>query len=377
MATHDHRRQQLDEILDDEDVDVVFLPPSADLEYLSGMHRRVPTFGEVCYTSHWVAGAFLAPGNEPLFVLPRMIAEFDLPEGIPGEVLIIGERDDADQVFKTASDRFGSIRRLGIGARSWAQSVMGLRRAFGDAELVDATALVNQLRRIKDADDIESLRTVCAMADRAMAAVTPDIAVGVTEMELAESVNRQLVRDGARTWSFDTAVWSMGPGDDRDATVRISLAPLRAGTGVSFDFGAVHEGWCSDFGRTIHVGEPNEEYQEVYDLVMAAQQAGIDAVKPGVTAAQVHEATRAVIVDGGYGHGFRHRTGHCIGMDVHERPFISEEEDVPLEEGMTFTIEPSVFLPGQVGVRVEDVILCTADGGITLNEHPNDMVVVE
>jgi Xaa-Pro aminopeptidase len=196
-------------------------------------------------------------------------------------------------------------------------------------------------------------------------------------MELAESVNRQLVRDGARTWSFDTAVWSMGPGDDRDATVRISLAPLRAGTGVSFDFGAVHEGWCSDFGRTIHVGEPNEEYQEVYDLVMAAQQAGIDAVKPGVTAAQVHEATRAVIVDGGYGHGFRHRTGHCIGMDVHERPFISEEEDVPLEEGMTFTIEPSVFLPGQVGVRVEDVILCTADGGVTLNEHPNDMVVVE
>jgi Xaa-Pro aminopeptidase len=109
--------------------------------------------------------------------------------------------------------------------------------------------------------------------------------------------------------------------------------------------------------------------------VTAAQQAGIDAVQPGVTAAQVHAATRKVIVDGGYGDWFRHRTGHCIGLDVHELPYISEEDHTPLESGMTFTIEPSVFWPGRVGARVEDIILCTENGGRRLNEHPITLAV--
>jgi Xaa-Pro aminopeptidase len=374
MADMTTRRARLDAVLDERGVDAVFLPPSADLEYLTGLQRRIPTFGEVCYTHHWVAGAFIAPGQDPLFVLPRMIAEFDLPEGIPGEVLLVSEEDDPEPIFAEAAARLGGPRRMGVGARAWAQTVLGLRRAMGDIDMVDATELVNVLRRIKDDEEVASMRRVCGMADEALEAVAPKVTAGVTEMELAEEVNHHLVRNGARTWSFDTAVWAMGPGDERDATVRISLAPLREGTGVSFDFGAVADGWCSDFGRTIHVGEPNEEYQRVHALVMAAQQAGIDAVAPGVTAAEVHEATRAVIVDGGYGEWFRHRTGHCIGMDVHERPFISEEEDTALEEGMTFTIEPSVFWPTRVGVRVEDVILCTADGGVNLNDFHHELM---
>jgi Xaa-Pro dipeptidase len=108
---------------------------------------------------------------------------------------------------------------------------------------------------------------------------------------------------------------------------------------------------------------------------MAAQAAGIKAVRPGVTAASVHEATRKVIVDGGYGEWFRHRTGHCIGLDVHERPFISEEDETVLEAGMTFTIEPSIFWPGHVGVRVEDIIVCEETGGRKLNSYPTTMIV--
>ncbi len=145
--------------------------------------------------------------------------------------------------------------------------------------------------------------------------------------------------------------------------------------GVSFDFGSVVHGYCSDFGRTVHVGDPGEEYIRVHELVMAAQQAGIDIVRPGVTAAEVHAATREVIVQGGYGDWFRHRTGHCIGLDVHELPYISEEDHTPLEEGMTFTIEPSVFWPGRVGVRVEDIVVCSADGVQKLNMHPTTMMV--
>jgi Xaa-Pro aminopeptidase len=179
---------------------------------------------------------------------------------------------------------------------------------------------------------------------------------------------------GSKTESFDTAVWSMGPKNTRDASDRRTSNPLVEGMGVSFDFGSVIDGYCSDFGRTIYVGDPTSEYEKVYNLVMDAQAAGIAAVRPGVLASEVHKATRDVIVEGGYGDWFRHRTGHCIGLDVHEFPYISEEDHTPLEVGMTFTIEPSVFWPGRVGVRVEDVIVVEENGGRKINEFTTDLI---
>lgn len=368
------RRAALEPILAEAGVDAVWLPIGADLEYLTGLQRRIPTFGEVNYAHGWVAGAFLAPGRDPIFVLPRNYVEFDLPEGVPGEVFSVSELDDGEGIFARVAQAHNRAERLAIGARTWGTAVMRILDAFPDAELANATKLVNRLRRIKTEDELALMRGACTIVDNAMAETSGRVEAGVTEMDLAEEVNHQLVTGGARTWSFDTAVWSMGPLDDRDATVRISHNPLVRGMGVSFDFGSVYQSYCSDFGRTVHVGEPDAEYRRAYEVVMAAQQAGIDAVRPGITAAEVHQATRKVIVDAGYGEWFRHRTGHCIGMDVHEEPFISEEDTTPLEAGMTFTIEPSVFWPGTVGVRVEDIILCTETGGVKLNEHPTTMV---
>jgi Xaa-Pro aminopeptidase len=356
-------------------VDLMFLPVSADLEYLTGLQRRVPAFGSVGYAHHWVAGALLAPGREPVFVLPRMITEFDLPEGVAGEVVTVNETDDGRAVMASVLGRFGPVGTLALGNRAWAESVVELTSLCRPERSISAESLVNPLRRIKSADELAAMKRACDVVDSVMADVESKVVPGVTELELASEVAYRMKLAGSRTESFDTGVWSMGPGDDRDATVRVSQAPLRPGMGVSFDFGAVVEGYCSDFGRTVHIGEPGAEYQRVYELVMAAQQAGIDAVRPGVTAAQVHAATRQVIVDGGYGDWFRHRTGHGIGLDVHELPYISEEDHTPLENGMTFTIEPSVFWPGRVGVRVEDIIVCGPDGGYKLNDHPTTMVV--
>jgi Xaa-Pro aminopeptidase len=377
--TFDHagRRRRFDAIMDQEGVDAVWLPIGADLEYLTGIHRRVPTFGEVNYTHGWASGAFLAPGRDPVFVLPRMVTEFDLPNGAPGEVVTVNETDSGDEKFSRVAASFGAIRAFGVGARTWGSAMLRINAAYPSVPLVDATRMVNRLRRIKDAQELELMRRACSIADEALEETAPRVAAGVTELDLAEEVNHHMLRNGSRTWSFDTAVWSMGPLDQRDATVRISNQPLRQGMGVSFDFGAVVHGYCSDFGRTVHVGEPGSEYEKVHRLVMAAQQAGIDAVRPGVTAAEVHEATRRVIVEGGYGDWFRHRTGHCIGLDVHEEPYISEEDRTPLEVGMAFTIEPSVFWPGRVGVRVEDIIVCTEDGGVNLNEFTHDMIATD
>jgi Xaa-Pro aminopeptidase len=355
--------------------ELAFLPVSADLEYLTGLRRRVLTFGNIEYAHSWVTGCFLAPGREPVFVLPRMVKEFDLPEGITGEIALVNERDDAEAIFRRVATAAGPVRRLAVGARTWADTVMGLQRALPDAQLSSASTLVNLMRRVKSPEELTAMARACHIADEVMGAVTPQVTAGVSELELARDINYRMRRLGTRAPSFDTGVWSMGPATQRDATVRISAGPVQPGLGVSFDFGAEVDGYCSDFGRTVHVGDASAEFQRVYDTVMAAQAAGIAAARPGVLASEVHAATRQVIVDAGLGEWFRHRTGHCIGLDVHELPFISEEDDTPLEAGMTFTIEPSVFRPGHYGARVEDIIVCEEGGGRKLNEYPTDMVV--
>jgi Xaa-Pro aminopeptidase len=368
------RRAALSDRLTAAGVDLCFLPPSADLEYLTGMERRVPTFGNISYTHGWVGGAFFAAGRDPVFVLPRMTAEFDLPGGVPGEVVIVGERDDGPAVFAGVAAGLGPVGTLAVGARTWGETVIHLLEALGGPRLRNADELLNPMRRIKSPQELALMEQACRLVDDAMGAVSDRVRPGVTELELAEEVDHQLRTHGSRTVSFDTGVWSMGPQDDRDATVRLSTRPLSAGSGVSFDFGSVVDGYCSDFGRTIFLGEPDQEFRRAYDLVIAAQAAGVAAVRPGATAAEVHRACRAVIVDGGFGEWFRHRTGHCIGMDVHERPFISEEDQTPLEPGMTFTIEPSIFWPGRLGARIEDIVVCQEGGGRKLNRYPEALV---
>jgi D-alanyl-D-alanine dipeptidase len=142
------------------------------------------------------------------------------------------------------------------------------------------------------------------------------------------------------------------------------------------DFGGVRDDYCSDITRTVFVGEPSEEERSVYGLVRAAQQAAFDAVRPGVPAHDVDRAARAVISDAGYGDRFVHRTGHGIGLEVHEPPYIVEGNETPLQAGMTFSDEPGIYLPGRFGVRIEDQLVVTADGAERLNEASRDLTVV-
>lgn len=375
MFDYSARRNKLYTIMEQHGVDLVFLPKhSADLDYLTGTERRVVTFGNVAYTHHWVAGAFIHPKHEPKFVLPRMIVEFDSPNGVDANTMVVSELDDAFAKFQKVAESFGPVKKIAVSARTWSETTMHIMKIFPDAVIVNAEELVNPLRRIKSAEELELMTRACALVDNVLERVQPKVLLGVTELDLKSEINFQMNENGSKTESFDTAVWSMGPKNSRDASDRRSSNPLLEGMGVSFDFGSVINGYCSDFGRTIYLGDPSKEYEFVYNLVMEAQAAGIAAVKPGVLASDVHNATRKVIVDGGYGDWFRHRTGHCIGLDVHEFPYISEEDHTPLEVGMTFTIEPSVFWPGRVGVRVEDIIVVEENGGRKINQHPTSLV---
>jgi Xaa-Pro aminopeptidase len=369
------RQQELERRMAELSVDLVFLPPSADLEYLTGFKRRVLTFGNIEYAHSWVTGCFLASGREPAFVLPRMVTAFDLPEGLSGDVTIVNERDDGEAMFFNLARSYGPVRKLAVGARTWTDTTLRLLQVFDGAELTSADRLLNPMRRVKSKEELEEMTKACRIVDQVMAEITPQVMAGVTELEIARDVDYAMRVKGSPAPSFDTGVFSLGPTSGRDATVRLSAGAIEKGLAVSFDFGAVVDGYCSDFGRTLQVGEPTGEFQRVYDVVMDAQAAGIRAVRPGVPASAVNAATREVIADAGLGEWFRHRTGHCIGLDVHEKPFISEEDDTPLQAGMTFTIEPSVFRPGYYGARVEDIIVCEEGGGRKLNAYPTTMVV--
>jgi Xaa-Pro aminopeptidase len=203
-----------------------------------------------------------------------------------------------------------------------------------------------------------------------MAAVTPLGVPGVTMLELAEAVEHELLAAGSRTPSFTTHIFTGLGEDDFDSGTATARSPIPGGTSVMFDFGGVVDGYCSDFGRTIYCGEPPDDYREAYDVMLAAQEAGRAAARAGALAREVNAACRAPIEAAGLGEHFRHRMGHGIGMDVHERPFLSPEDETPLEPGMTFTDEPSIIVPGRFSVRIEDIIVVEEGGGRKLNSYP-------
>ena len=209
------RRTVLGERMREQGVDVLFCPPSGDLEYLTGARRRIPTFGNISYTHGWVCGAFFRPDQDPVFVLPRMVAEFDMPEGVPGDKIVVKETDDGAAAFERVVAGLGPIGTLAVEPRTWAQTVLALGRA-GAGSVVDGTSLTNPMRRIKTPAEIERMAAACRLADKAMGAVTDDVADGVLERELVEEVDSLLHGDGSRGVSFDTAIWAMGPGVARD-----------------------------------------------------------------------------------------------------------------------------------------------------------------
>jgi Xaa-Pro aminopeptidase len=368
------RRRRLSERMRADGVGLLFLGLSADLEYLTGIDRGIPFFGQSSYPHGWVAGAFFRPDADPVVVLPRMVATFDLHERPEGELVVVNETDDGDAVFERVVRGLGTTGAVAVGDRVWAETTLNLARIVGVERLRTGSSLVNQLRRVKSPDELEAMTRACRTVEQAMAAVAPQVRRGVTMAELREEVELGLRRAGSRTPSFATHIFTGMDADSLDSSTERAHEPLRGGAAVMFDFGGVVDGYCSDFGRTIVAGEPSRELAHAYEVMLAAQEAGRATCRPGVLAREVDAACRAPIEEAGLGEHFRHRMGHGIGLDVHERPFLSPEDETPLEAGMTFTDEPSILVPGSFGIRIENVIVCDRGGARVLNDYPNDLV---
>ncbi|MER6945744.1 aminopeptidase P family protein [Nonomuraea sp. NPDC000554] len=270
----------------------------------------------------------------------------------------IGKTRGLDVETVEAADVAARLAAPGVGIEAAHMSVATFIR-LGEG-LVPLEPLVEGLRAVKDDDELELLRTACAISDQAFADVSARIGPGLTEREVARLLEARMVELGADKPAFESVVASGENGaiPHHDPTDR----RLRAGDLVTIDFGARYQGYHADMTRTLSIGEPAAWQRELYDLVAAAQRAGREALAPGAAARDVDAAARSVIEAAGHGGHFRHGLGHGVGLEIHEEPFLGPARTGRLEDRVPITVEPGVYLPGRGGVRIEDTLV-TREGG--------------
>ena len=314
----------------------------------------------------------LSAATEATLVVPTL--ERPLAEGAAGAagLTLRDWRDGRDDPYAFVAGMLGP-GGYAVTDRTWASHLLALERAVPDRTFVAAGEALPLLRAVKDADEIERLRAVAKGADAAFDDVIELPFAGRAETEVAAELDRLLREHGHQRVDFtivgsgpNAASGHHEPGERR----------IEPGDAVVMDFGGMRDDYCSDITRTVFVGEPSDEEREVYAIVRAAQQAAFEAVRPGAAAQDVDRAARTVITEAGYGERFVHRTGHGIGLEVHEPPYIVEGNETPLEAGMTFSDEPGIYVEGRFGVRIEDQVAVTAQGAERLNQASRELTVV-
>ena len=271
------------------------------------------------------------------------------------------------------------LQRDGVARMGFDDAAMTVRdynryREGLPCELVPAAELLEKLRAQKDPEELEIMIAAQRIAERALAEALNDIRPGVTEKEIAARIQYLMLHYGAEDKSFDPIVVS-GPNGSLPHGVP-SGKPIQAGEFVTIDMGCVYHGYCSDMTRTVAVGHVTEEMEQVYDTVLRAQLAGIAAARAGATGAEVDGAARQVITDAGYGPYFGHSFGHGVGVEIHESPNASPGNNQPLPERAVISAEPGIYLPGKLGVRIEDVLYLTEEGCRNLTEMPKGLTVL-
>jgi Xaa-Pro aminopeptidase len=369
------RLARVREEMKEEHLEALFVGHSVDLEYLLGVDRRIHHYGASHFFGEWAVGAVIRSDSDPLLLVPRHMAEFHFDVSAdPPKMRVFTEKEDPKAVVKEAFG--GAPSSIGVNLDAPAELVLTLQGLFPKAQVSLASGLLARVRSVKSEAELDAMRDASLLADRVFAESLQQVRPELTEFDLAAWIVKRMKELGAVDQSFDTAIFAMGAREPRAAKERLSRRPLGENISVSYDFGAALAGYCSDFGRTIYIGRPSARFHTAYDAVIGSQAAGAAALRPGARACDVDAAARKVIADAGFGEHFRHRLGHAIGKDVHEAPYLDVVDDTPLKAGMTFTIEPSVFITGEFGARIEDVYVVTSSGGLRLNKAGNDLVTV-
>ena len=349
------------------------ITPGYDLRYLVG--SRAQTFERL-------TALVLPATGEPTVVVPRMELAALKDSAVTELGLAVRDWVDGDDPYRVVADALGGAPAGQSGRLAVATAVTDSMPALHLLPLagvlgvvpVLATDVLRRLRMIKDAAEIDALRKAGAAIDRVHARVPDFLVPGRTEADVAADIGEAIVAEGHSEVAF--VIVGSGP-HGADPHHECSDRELRAGDIVVVDIGGPYEpGYNSDSTRTYSIGEPDPEVARRYAVLQRAQQAAVEAVRPGVTAEQVDAVARDVLAAEGLADAFVHRTGHGIGLSVHEEPYIVAGNDIPLEEGMAFSVEPGIYFPGQWGVRIEDIVVVTADGSLSVNNRPHELVVV-
>ena len=242
------------------------------------------------------------------------------------------------------------------------------------AQMIPASPLLESLRASKDAEEIEAMTAAQRLSERALEETLNFLKPGMTEKEVAARLEYDMLRFGAEKKSFDTIVAS-GPNSSRPHAVP-GQRKIQQGDFVTIDFGCVVRGYCSDMTRTVAIGKPSDEMRKVYETVLQAQLAGIAAARAGATGKEVDAAARKVIEDAGYGEYFGHSFGHSLGIEIHENPCFSPTNEKPMPAGAVVSAEPGIYLPGRFGVRIEDVVILTAEGCVDITKSPKELIIL-
>ncbi|MER7487862.1 aminopeptidase P family protein [Streptomyces sp. NPDC126497] len=315
----------------------------------------------------------LAVGRDPVLVVPTLEApDAERAPGAPA--LTLRDWTDGEDPYATAAALLDADGRFGVSDNAWALHLLGLQKALPGTSYASLTEALPMLRAVKDRAELELLAAAGAAADAAFEEIRGVAFAGRRETDVAADLAALLRRFGHS--QVDFTIVASGP-NGANPHHEIGDRVIERGDMVVLDFGGLKDGYGSDTSRTVHVGEPTDEERRVHDLVREAQEAGFRAVRPGAACQDVDRAARAVIADAGYGECFIHRTGHGIGVTTHEPPYMIEGEEQPLVPGMCFSVEPGVYLPGRFGVRIEDIVTVTEDGGRRLNNTEREMVTVD
>ncbi|MFD9093776.1 aminopeptidase P family protein [Streptomyces collinus] len=315
----------------------------------------------------------LAPGRDPVLVVPTLEAP-DAEHATGASALTLRDWTDGKDPYAVTAALLDDRGRFGISDNTWAMHLLGLQRTLPDSSYASLTDALPMLRAVKDPAELELLAAAGAAADATFEEIRTVRFAGRRESDVGHDLAGLLRRFGHS--QVDFTIVGSGP-NGANPHHEVGDRVIQQGDMVVLDFGGLRDGYGSDTTRTVHVGEPTEEERTVHDVVRAAQEAGFRAVRPGVACQEVDRAARAVITDAGYGEYFIHRTGHGIGVTTHEPPYMIEGEEQPLVPGMCFSVEPGIYLPGRFGVRIEDIVTVTADGGRRLNDTTREMVIVD
>lgn len=346
-------------------LDALLITPGASLRYLIG-YEALPLERLTCLV--------VPAEGAPQLVVPRLEQPAARASPAGGLDLEFVAWDETDDAVALVADLIPRASRVGLDDAMWAEKVLRFRAAMPEVEQALAGTVLSELRLVKSADEIEALREAAVAIDRVHARVGDWLRAGRTEAQVAGDIAEAIVAEGHGRVDFTiVAAGPNGASPHHESGSRV----IEAGDVVVVDIGGTTvAGYCSDSTRTYVVGEPPPGFAEAYDALVRAQEAAVTHVRPGVTAASVDEAARAVLTDVGLGEYFVHRTGHGIGLETHEEPYIVAGNERQLEPGMAFSVEPGFYLPGRYGARIEDIVVVT-DGGVErLNLRPRELVAV-